>query len=124
MDTNIIIIIIKYCFIVYIKTNDNYKDIAEDIETGFDISNYELNRPLPTEKNKNRIILMEDECLFFSALKCLYFSFTFSVFSLFLLQKVFDIFQILLFRVFLCVFDNTYVAFYIYTKKIIKKYKI
>ena len=123
MDTNIIIII-KYCFIVYIKTNDNYKDIAEDIETGFDISNYELNRPLPTEKNKNRIILMEDECLFFSALKCLYFSFTFSVFSLFLLQKVFDIFQILLFRVFLCVFDNTYVAFYIYTKKIIKKYKI
>ena len=124
MDTNIIIIIIKYCFIVYIKTNDNYKDIAEDIETGFDISNYELNRPLPTEKNKNRIILMEDECLFFSALKCLYFSFTFSVFSLFLLQKVFDIFQILLFRVFLCVFDDTYVAFYIYTKKIIKKYKI
>ena len=123
MDTNIIIII-KYCFIVYIKTNDNYKDIAKDIETGFDISNYELNRPLPTEKNKNRIILMEDECLFFSALKCLYFSFTFSVFSLFLLQKVFDIFQILLFRVFLCVFDNTYVAFYIYTKKIIKKYKI
>ena len=123
MDTNIIIII-KYCFIVYIKTNDNYKDIAEDIETGFDISNYELNRPLPKEKNKNRIILMEDECLFFSALKCLYFSFTFSVFSFFLLQKVFDIFQILLFRVFLCVFDNTYVAFYIYTKKIIKKYKI
>ena len=123
MDTNIIIII-KYCFIVYIKTNDNYKDIAKDIETGFDISNYELNRPLPTEKNKNRIILMEDECLFFSALKCLYFTFTFSVFSLFLLQKVFDIFQILLFRVFLCVFDNTYVAFYIYTKKIIKKYKI
>ena len=123
MDTNIIIII-KYCFIVYIKTNDNYKDIAEDIETGFDISNYELNRPLPKEKNKNKIILMEDECLFFSALKCLYFSFTFSVFSLFLLQKVFDIFQILLFRVFLCVFDNTYVAFYIYTKKIIKKYKI
>ena len=123
MDTNIIIII-KYCFIVYIKTNDNYKDIAEDIETGFDISNYELNRPLPKEKNKNRIILMEDECLFFSALKCLYFTFTFSVFSLFLLQKVFDIFQILLFRVFLCVFDNTYVAFYIYTKKIIRKYKI
>ena len=123
MDTNIIIII-KYCFIVYIKTNDNYKDIAEDIETGFDISNYELNRPLPKEKNKNKIILMEDECLFFSALKRLYFSFTFSVFSLFLLQKVFDIFQILLFRVFLCVFDNTYVAFYIYTKKIIKKYKI
>ena len=27
-------------FIVYIKTNDIYKDIAEDIETGFDTSSY------------------------------------------------------------------------------------
>ena len=80
MDTNIIIII-KYCFIVHIKTNDNYKDIAEDIETGFDISNYELNRPLPTEKNKNRIILMEDECLFFFCSKV--FIFFFHLFRLF-----------------------------------------
>ena len=29
-------------FIVYIKTGDVSKDIAEDIETGFDTSNYEL----------------------------------------------------------------------------------
>ena len=29
-------------FIVYIKTDDNYKDIAEDVETRFDTSNYEL----------------------------------------------------------------------------------
>ena len=28
-------------FIVYIKTDDIYKDIAEDFETRFDISNYE-----------------------------------------------------------------------------------
>ena len=28
-------------FIIYIKTDDIYKDIAEDIETRFDISNYE-----------------------------------------------------------------------------------
>ena len=39
-------------FIVYIKTDDNYKDIAEDVETRFDTSNYELEcksieRPLP-----------------------------------------------------------------------------
>ena len=27
-------------FIVYIKTNDIYKDIAEDVETGFDTSSY------------------------------------------------------------------------------------
>ena len=34
-------------FIVYIKTDDIYKDIAEDVETRFDTSNYELDRPLP-----------------------------------------------------------------------------
>ena len=33
-------------FIVYIKTDDIYKDIAEDVETRFDTSNYELDRPL------------------------------------------------------------------------------
>ena len=39
MDTN--------SFILYIKTDDNYKDIAEDIETRFYTSNYELDRTLP-----------------------------------------------------------------------------
>ena len=34
-------------FIVYIKTDYIYKDIAEDVETRFDTSNYELDRPLP-----------------------------------------------------------------------------
>ena len=29
-------------FIVYIRTNYIYKDIAEDLETRFDTSNYEL----------------------------------------------------------------------------------
>ena len=48
-------------FIVYIKTDDTYKDIAEDIETRFDTSNYELNRPLPKVKIKNAIELMKDE---------------------------------------------------------------
>ena len=36
-------------FILYIKT-DIYKDIAEDVETRFDTSNYELDRPLPKGK--------------------------------------------------------------------------
>ena len=31
-----------------IKTNDFYKDIANDVEKRFDTSNYEVNRPLPT----------------------------------------------------------------------------
>ena len=35
------------CFIVYIKADDIYKDIADDVETRFDNSNYELDRPLP-----------------------------------------------------------------------------
>ena len=49
---------VKLCYmdtdsvIVYIKTNDIYKDIAENVETRFDTSNYKLqwtfiDRPLP-----------------------------------------------------------------------------
>ena len=41
-------------FIVYIKT-DIYKDIAEDFETRFDTSNYELDNSLPKEKIKKWI---------------------------------------------------------------------
>ena len=44
-----------------IKTNDFYKDIANDVEKRFDTSNYELNRPLPTGKNKKVIGLVKDE---------------------------------------------------------------
>ena len=48
-------------FIVYIKTGDIYKEIAEDIEARSDPSNYELVRPLPTGQNKNLIGLIKDE---------------------------------------------------------------
>ena len=48
-------------FIVYIKTDDIYKDITEDIETRFDTLNYELERPFPKGKNKKVIWLMKDE---------------------------------------------------------------
>ena len=48
-------------FIVYIKTNDIYKYIVEDVETRFDTSNYELGRSLPKGKNKKVIGLMKDE---------------------------------------------------------------
>ena len=33
-------------FIVYIKTDNIYKDIAEDTETRFDTSHYKLDGPL------------------------------------------------------------------------------
>ena len=48
-------------FIMNIKTNDFYKDISNDVENRFDSSNYEVNRPLPTGKNKKIIGLMKDE---------------------------------------------------------------
>ena len=48
-------------FIMNIKTNHFYKDISNDVENRFDTSNYELNRPLPTGKNKKIIGLMKDE---------------------------------------------------------------
>ena len=48
-------------FVMNIKTNDFYKDIANDVEFKFDTSNYECNRPLPIGKNKNIIGLMKDE---------------------------------------------------------------
>ena len=51
---------------VYIKTDDNYKDIAEDVETRFDTSNYKLecnsiDKPLPKGKSKKVIGLIKDE---------------------------------------------------------------
>ena len=48
-------------FIMHIKTNDFYKDTADDVEKSLDTSNYEVNRPLPTGKNKKVIGLMKDK---------------------------------------------------------------
>ena len=48
-------------FVMNIKTNDFHKDIANDVEKRFDTSNHEVNRPLPTGKNKKVIGLMKDE---------------------------------------------------------------
>ena len=48
-------------FIVYIETDDVYKDIPEDVKKKFHTSNYELERPLPKGRNKNVIDLTKDE---------------------------------------------------------------
>ena len=48
-------------FVMNSKTEDVYKDIANDVEKRFDTSNYEVDRPLPTGKNKKVIGLMKDE---------------------------------------------------------------
>ena len=47
--------------IIDIKTEDIHKHVADDVEKWFDTSNYEVNRPLLTKKNKKVIGLMEDE---------------------------------------------------------------
>ena len=39
-------------FFIHIKTKDFFKDIADDVEKRFHISNYEVNRPLPKGINK------------------------------------------------------------------------
>ena len=48
-------------FIINIKAENFYKNIADDVEKKFDTSNYEVNRPLPKGKNKNVIGLIIDE---------------------------------------------------------------
>ena len=48
-------------FIVNIKTEDFYEDIANDVKNFFDTSNYEVNRPLPKVWNKKVIGLMKDQ---------------------------------------------------------------
>ena len=48
-------------FVINIKTKDFYKDISSADDKRFDTSNYEVNRPLPTGKNKKVIGLMKHE---------------------------------------------------------------
>ena len=48
-------------FIVYIKTDDSYKEILKDVETRFDALNYELDRALPKGKYKKAIRSMKDK---------------------------------------------------------------
>ena len=52
----------KFCytnadsFIVYTKKDDIYKDIAKDVESRFDTSNFELYMPVLKGKNKKKVI--------------------------------------------------------------------
>ena len=48
-------------FIMHIKTDNFYNDIANDVEKKYDTSNYTCERPLPMGKNKKLIGLMKDE---------------------------------------------------------------
>ena len=48
-------------FIIQMKTEDIYEDVASDVEKRFDTANHEVNRPLPTGSNKKVVGLMKDE---------------------------------------------------------------
>ena len=48
-------------FIICIKTEDIYSDIAKNVETRYDTSNYELNRLLPEGKTKKVIGFLKNE---------------------------------------------------------------
>ena len=48
-------------FIMHVKTEDFYEDIANDIGKNYDTPNYTFERPLPIGKNKKVIGLMKDE---------------------------------------------------------------
>ena len=50
-----------HSLIVHVKRDDIYKDIAEDVETRSDTSNFDSDRPLATGKNKNVFGRMKDE---------------------------------------------------------------
>ena len=70
MDTN--------SFIVYIKTEDIYEDIAKVVDSRYDTSNYKLNRLLPKGKknwinerwfkweNDERVCCIERKIIFLS----------------------------------------------------------
>ena len=48
-------------FIIWIKTDDVYKDIAEDVESRFDTSNYILQMSLPKGKSKKVTYVIKNE---------------------------------------------------------------
>ena len=48
-------------FIIHSKTENVYRDIANDVKKRFDTSNDEINRPLPRGQNEKVIGLMKDE---------------------------------------------------------------
>ena len=57
----------KFCYMdtdsfnFHVKTDDIYKDIAEDFEKRFETSNFEIDRPLPIGKNKKVIGSMKNK---------------------------------------------------------------
>ena len=48
-------------FIIFIKTEDLYEDIAPDVEEWFDTSDYIVDRPLPMGKNKKVLSKFKDD---------------------------------------------------------------
>ena len=50
-----------WSFIIHTKTEDFYKDIADNVEKRFETSNNEVGRPLLKGRNKTVIGIMKDD---------------------------------------------------------------
>ena len=48
-------------FLMHVKTEDFYKDIAKEVKKKYDTSNYTCEGPLPMGEKKKKIGLMKDE---------------------------------------------------------------
>ena len=46
-------------FIIYIKTENLFEDISNDVERWFDTSNYNDKRPRPIDKNKKNLVFLK-----------------------------------------------------------------
>ena len=58
-----------FSFIVHVKIDDIYKDIAENVKTRFQTSNFELKRSLPKRKKKKVFHWMKDKFCWISGKK-------------------------------------------------------
>ena len=102
---------------------ENLKKIIVKMSRIFDISSiHPWNKPdCPRIFKKTRFVFyVLNNNFFYSQVASFYVLDNADTFYLFLLQKDFDIFHVLISGVFLCVFDNIYLL-YLYTQKNVMK---
>ena len=101
--------------IAYIKTDDIYRDITEDVETRLDTSNYELDRPLAKGKNKKVIVLTKEELgkkIKTNSLYILYIPvYTYIYIYIYIYICMYIIHLLFIYLLFIC---NIYIYIYIY----------
>ena len=100
--------------IAYIKTDDIYRDITEDVETRLDTSNYELDRPLAKGKNKKVIVLTKEELgkkIKANSLYFLYISVYTYIYAYILFIYYLYIYYLYIYNICIYIIKNIYVDF-------------